>query len=89
MRIPRNATGWGKGFAFVTLESAQRLHAALSLDDTPFQGRRLVVKLSKRPSGMLLDNKYLLTHSRSLLASLLACADLHVAYPSMRYRLCG
>jgi len=51
VRIPRNATGWGKGFAFVTLPSSDRLQHALSLDGTLWRGRNIVIKVSKKPDG--------------------------------------
>lgn len=49
VRIPRNATGWGKGFGFVTLSSAGQLTKALALSGTRWHGRDVVVKMSEKP----------------------------------------
>ena len=49
VRIARNATGGGKGFAFVTLLSVEAVCRALTLDGSTWRGRALVVQLSQRP----------------------------------------
>jgi hypothetical protein len=51
VRIPRNASGWGKGFAFVTLPSSELLQRALELDGTLWRGRKVVVAMSKKPDA--------------------------------------
>ena len=51
VRIPRNASGWGKGFAFVTLPSSELLQRALELDGTLWRGRKVVVTMSKKPDA--------------------------------------
>jgi hypothetical protein len=41
VRVPRNATGWGKGFGFVTLSSPAQLTQALALSGTRWHGREV------------------------------------------------